>query len=63
MITRLDRKRLPTMPKAVKNDGVMLCPYCWHVLAEPIDGTARVAIWCRTCKRHVLLEIDEPLSR
>jgi len=63
MIKRVDRKRQKELPRAVKSDGVMLCPLCWRVIAEPLSGEASIAIWCRSCKQHIILDIKEPESR
>lgn len=63
MIKRIDRKRLPMLPKAARSDGLALCPQCWHVLAEPIEGDGKIAVWCRMCKTHIVIDFSEPLSR
>lgn len=60
MVNRVDRRKLDALPKAVESDGILLCPLCWHPLAEPIEGRAKAAVWCRTCKKHVLLSITRP---
>lgn len=57
-IFRIDRKRIEMLPKAVVRDGLALCPQCWHVLCEPIDGKGRVGVWCRMCKRHFVVEME-----
>lgn len=59
MIKRIDRKRIESLPKAARSDGMCLCPLCWHPLCEPISGKGRAAIWCRMCKRHIVIELDE----
>lgn len=59
MINRVDRKKIDTLPKAVRSDGVCCCPLCWHTVCEPISGNGKVAIWCRWCKRNVLVELKD----
>lgn len=56
-IFRIDRKRISMLPKAVISDGLALCPHCWHVLCEPLEGEGKVGIWCRMCKRHYVVEM------
>lgn len=59
MINRIDRKKIGIMPRAQKSDGVALCPYCWHVLCEPVEGVGKVAVWCRMCRTNIIVELGE----
>lgn len=59
MIDRVDRKKLGVLPRAKESDGVALCPYCWHVLCEPLEGEGRLAVWCRMCRTNIVVEFGK----
>ena len=59
MINRVDRRKIKALPKAHHENGVCLCPLCWHPLCEPLEGEGSVAIRCRMCKRHVVVELEK----
>lgn len=58
MKERLDPKKIEILPKAKMSDGFALCPFCWSVLCEPIEGKGKVAVWCRKCRDHVIVKME-----
>ncbi len=59
MIEKLDKVKIEALPRAAKSDGFYFCPFCWHPLCEPIEGKGKFAIWCRRCRTHIIVEMDE----
>lgn len=54
MIERFEASR-GTFPAAVVSGGLALCPDCGRPLGEPISGRGRIAIWCRRCRKNVVV--------
>ena len=58
MIEKLDKTKAEALPRAAKSDGMYFCPFCWHLLLEPIEESGKVAIWCRRCKQHIVVDMS-----
>ena len=54
MIDRTDAS-IFAAPPAVIFSGMALCPECGRPLGEPLGGRGEIAIWCRKCRRNVLV--------
>ena len=55
MLERIDRNLLNTAQKAVLKDGFALCPSCHKPLAEPLGGNGYAAVWCRKCRKNIIV--------
>ena len=56
MIERLSRQMAPaSAPRADLKEGMAFCPICGKVLAEPLGGAGHVAVWCRRCRRNIIV--------
>ena len=42
-------------PRADLKEGMAFCPICGKVLAEPLGGAGHVAVWCRRCRRNIIV--------
>lgn len=58
MIERAVNRALEGMSRAELIDGMAICPDCGRPLCEPMSGNGSVAVWCRRCRKHILIRFS-----
>lgn len=58
MIERIEPRAAGRLPRAPVRDGMAVCPDYGKPLCEPLSGCGCVAVWCRRCRKHILIKFS-----